>query len=323
MRQPAVSGGVERIALARYDLHCWVLTTLAALGLFFVGGVRAPGSWVVFVVTAVAATLLPRRWLLARTVDTGSQTKGQPSKSEALASSLSSGEAEVQARSPEASDDFDYLRALRHELRTPLNAVLGFADVLLNGIDGAINDSQREDLEIIRASGIRLRILLDSALDLAKLGSDDFRLDRERVDVRELLRRAASETEQLWSNKRALRCDVPAEPAFAELDESRIRRSVLVLADCLAATHRSADMRLAMQASADHVAIVVSAESDEPIAIDAPPVIAEVLASEDPRTIRQWPVAVTSELVGQHGGSLYHGSQPSRFLLRLPKGAAS
>jgi signal transduction histidine kinase len=316
--QEEVSGGLQRIALARYDLHCGVLTTLAALGLFFVGGVRAPVSWVVFVLAAVAATLLPRRWLLTHAVDTAAKAQGQPSNSGASASSRSK-----VPPSQQDPDDIDYLRALRHELRTPLNAVLGFADVLLSGIDGEINDSQREDLEIIRASGIRLRILLDSALDLTKLGSDDFRLDRERMDVRELVRRAAGETEQLWSSKRELCCQLPPEPAFAELDESRIRRSILVLADSLATTYRSAHMRLALQTSADHVAIVVSAESDEPIAIDAPPIVAEVLASEDPGTIRQWPVAVTSELVGLHGGSLYHGSRPSRFLLRLPKGSAS
>ena len=44
-------------------------------------------------------------------------------------------------------EEADYLTALRHEFRTPLNAVLGFSDVLLSGIDGEVNESQREDLE--------------------------------------------------------------------------------------------------------------------------------------------------------------------------------
>lgn len=316
-----------RVALARYDLHCGVLAALTALGLFFVGGVRNPGSWVLFALSVIAAVAIPRRFLLSRAADSNSQGLARSSIRETREVEVSSDSVEDFPRRSLAPrrepDDVDYLRALRHELRTPLNAVLGFADVLLSGIDGEVNESQREDLQIIRASGIRLRILLDSALDLAKIGDDDLRLDRERVDVCELVRRAANEAKQLWSNKRPLDCDVPLQPITAELDEARVRRSVLVLADYLATMHRSASMRMGLQVSSEHVAIVVSADTEEPITLDALPTITEVLASEEPNKIRQWPVAVSSELVGRHGGSLYHGARPTRFLLRLPKGPAS
>jgi K+-sensing histidine kinase KdpD len=208
--------------------------------------------------------------------------------------------------------------ALRHEFRTPLNAVLGFSDVLLSGIDGAVNDSQREDLEIIRASGIRLRILLDSALDLSQLAGGELRLDAERTDLRELVARVAQEAGQLWSNKRTAGCTLPEEPCVTEVDEARLRRSILVLADFLATDHRESDITLSLVRSDDHLAIDLTAGGSDRLTLGALPTPVEVLASEDAAEIRRWPVAVTSEIIARHDGSLYHGDAPSRFLIRLP-----
>jgi signal transduction histidine kinase len=220
-------------------------------------------------------------------------------------------------------DGVDYLMALRHEFRTPLNAVLGFSDVLLSGIDGEVNDSQREDLEIIRASGIRLRVLLDSALDLSQIVDGDLRLDLDRADVRELVARVAVEAGQLWSNKRTAGCTLPEAPCFTSVDEARLRRSILVLADFLATDHREAHIALRLVLSGDHVSIEVSADPSDRLTLAALPTPAEVLASEDATEIRRWPVAVTSDVIARHDGSLYHGDSPSRFLIRLPLQDAS
>jgi K+-sensing histidine kinase KdpD len=215
-------------------------------------------------------------------------------------------------------DEVDYLMALRHEFRTPLNAVLGFSDVLLSGIDGDVSDSQREDLEIIRGSGIRLRILLDSALDLSQLSTGELRLNAERVDVRELVARVAEEAGQLWSNKRTARCTLPRDACITSVDESRLRRSILVLADFLAADQRDADIALTLALSGDYLTIEVVADPSTGPTLGTLPTPAEILASEDAMEIRRWPVAVTSEVIARHEGSLYHGDSPSRFRIRLP-----
>jgi K+-sensing histidine kinase KdpD len=224
----------------------------------------------------------------------------------------------------EASVDteVDYLTALRHEFRTPLNAVLGFSDVLLSGIDGELNESQREDLEIIRASGIRLKLLIDSALDLSQLAGDKLLLNADPIDVRELVARVVSEAGQLWSNKRSAKCVLPEEACTSEGDESRLRRSILVLADFLATDHRDSDIELSLARSEAYLAIEITAGSSDLLSFDALPTTSDVLASEDASEIRRWPVAVTAELISRHQGSLYHGSSPSRFLVRLPRRGA-
>ena len=311
---------------AAHYLHAAFLALATGVGLFLVGGTRGPEPWAALPIALVV--YLAASWMLAppkpgrkrgddslpESVAPGGELP--PVTEPAVASSVSS-------ETDGSADEVDYLRALRHELRTPLNAVLGFSDVLLSGIDGEINSSQREDLEIIRASGIRLRVLLDSALDMTQLADGELRLDVDRVDVRDLVNRAVVEATQLWSNKRSASCTLPDDECVAQADEGRLRRSILVLADFLATSHRDADIVVALAPSNGHFAIEITAESSGRPTLETLPTTAEVLAAEDVSKIRQWPVAVTSELIGRHGGSLYHGSAPSRFLIRFPSGGAS
>ena len=312
----------RRIAPLRFGVYASLVALLTGVGLFFVGGVRGAEPWVWFALASLGG-VIGAVWWIRSVLGSGAVsawTDGQePDVEELEALDGSVYEDVAPGQSVQSSDDdVDYLMALRHEFRTPLNAVLGFSDVLLSGIDGEVNDSQREDLEIIRASGIRLRILLDSALDLSQIVDGELRLDADRTDVRDLVARVAVEAGQLWSNKRTAGCTLPDRPCIAAVDEARLRRSILVLADFLATDHRDANIGLSVVLSDGHVAIEVTADPSDRLTIDALPTPAEILASEDANEIRRWPVAVTSEVIARHDGSLYHGHAPSRFLIRLP-----
>jgi hypothetical protein len=307
----------------RFATYAAFMASLTGLGLFFVGGVRGVESWVWFFAAAVLG-VLGAVWG-ARSALAALPALSDTDRSSSAGREADPGSGSVRPESsselPPEPDEVDYLTALRHEFRTPLNAVLGFSDVLLSGIDGEVNESQREDLEIIRASGIRLRILLDSALDLSQLAGGELRVGAERTDIRELVARVAVEAGQLWSNKRSAACILPDEPCFADADEARLRRSILVLADFLASDYRDALISLKLARSGEHLAIEITAEPSDRLTMEALPTPAEVLASEDATEIRRWPVAVTSEVIARHRGSLYHGDQPSRFRIRIPVGS--
>ncbi|KPK15167.1 MAG: hypothetical protein AMJ62_10275 [Myxococcales bacterium SG8_38] len=314
----------RRIMVLRLGSHLTALALVTGLGLFLVGEVESPWSWMGFTLATFVALLIVVAWSRAVLIRLEDASALDGHGVAPLPKITHESEQPRSAASPVAqgsADDVDYLMALRHEFRTPLNAVLGFSDVLLSGIDGRVNASQREDLEIIRASGIRLRILLDSALDLSQLADGELRLETEGVDVCEIVRRAAVEVGQLWSNKRFAHCTLPGQSCMANVDEARLRRSILVLADFLATNHRDAQIQMSLASSNGHLAIELTAQPSDTVALDELPTPREVLASEDIAKIRRWPVAVTSEVIAQHHGSLYHGSGPSRFLIRLPAGS--
>ncbi|MBI5441895.1 MAG: hypothetical protein HY900_11870 [Deltaproteobacteria bacterium] len=65
----------------------------------------------------------------------------------------------------------EFLSRVSHELRTPLNSVLGYADLLADGIDGAVNEDQRQSLNKIRRHGERLLAMIDRLLDSAKIAA--------------------------------------------------------------------------------------------------------------------------------------------------------
>src|SRR6201999_328272 len=63
----------------------------------------------------------------------------------------------------------EFLASMSHELRTPLNAVIGFSDVLLERMFGALNERQEEYVRDIRDSGQHLLELINEILDLSKV----------------------------------------------------------------------------------------------------------------------------------------------------------
>jgi signal transduction histidine kinase len=63
----------------------------------------------------------------------------------------------------------EFLTTMSHELRTPLNAIGGYVDLLEMELRGPISESQRRDLQRIKASQQHLLGLISSVLDLSRI----------------------------------------------------------------------------------------------------------------------------------------------------------
>ena len=77
----------------------------------------------------------------------------------------------------------EFLANMSHELRTPLNAVIGFSEVLQQGMVGALNDKQGEYIEYIHKSGSHLLSLINDILDLSKVEAGRMELDLTSFNV--------------------------------------------------------------------------------------------------------------------------------------------
>ncbi len=80
----------------------------------------------------------------------------------------------------------EFLASMSHELRTPLNSIIGFADVLLEGLDGDLNERMEQDVGLIKDSGTHLRDLIGDILDMSKIEAGRMELRYEEIDVRRL-----------------------------------------------------------------------------------------------------------------------------------------
>jgi len=89
----------------------------------------------------------------------------------------------------------DFIANVSHELRTPLTSIRGYAETLLES-DGALNDSARDFLEIIRRNAERMGRLTEDLLVLARVESGEEKLDLRPQPVRHLLAEAASSLQE-------------------------------------------------------------------------------------------------------------------------------
>lgn len=81
-----------------------------------------------------------------------------------------------------------FLANTSHELRTPLNAIIGFSELLDSGVAGEISEKQKEYVGFIHDSGTHLLSIIMDILDLAKVESGKFELNKDRVNPQDIVK---------------------------------------------------------------------------------------------------------------------------------------
>ncbi len=82
-----------------------------------------------------------------------------------------------------------FLSTMSHELRTPLNSILGFTDVLLQGLSGPLTEAQQRQLQIVRDSSTHLRELIEDVLDISRIEAGQVGLEFAEVDLADIVAR--------------------------------------------------------------------------------------------------------------------------------------
>jgi two-component system cell cycle sensor histidine kinase PleC len=76
---------------------------------------------------------------------------------------------------------------MSHELRTPLNAVLGYSELLINGIGGTLPPKQVEYAQYIHQSGTHLLNIISDILDLSKIEAGALALQEQPTEIDQLI----------------------------------------------------------------------------------------------------------------------------------------
>jgi len=219
----------------------------------------------------------------------------------------------------------EFLTTVSHELRTPLNAILGFSQVLLDRIDGALDESQREDVETIRASGLHLQSLVDDVLDLARIESGLFTLELASIDVGSVVREVARLLEaQREGRDIAIESRVPADLPRVDADLKRVRQIVMNLGTNALKFTDQGSVVLEASASDNEVRIAVS-DTGSGIRRDELAIIFEEFHQvQSVRRTTQGSglgLAICKRLVDLHGGRIEVEStvgRGSRFMVCVP-----
>jgi len=133
-----------------------------------------------------------------------------------------------------AKDSF--LARMSHELRTPLNAVIGYADLMLMGINGTLGDRHRAYMNDVAASGRHLLAIVEDVLEMARLQQGVRALAAERFDPAGELGKAAALAAAETAKSNAT-LEIQAEPGLVALGDALAYRQIAVNLIANAARH--------------------------------------------------------------------------------------
>jgi GAF domain-containing protein/CheY-like chemotaxis protein len=231
-----------------------------------------------------------------------------------------------------------FLANMSHELRTPLNSVIGFSEVLVDGLLGELPPEQKECAQNILFSGEHLLALINDILDLSKIEAGRLDLEVAPFDIAEWMSEVQATVKPLFSKKsQTLEVDIADNLPPLIGDRFRIKQVLLnLLSNANKFTPDGKRVKLTCQ-MADDRTILFSA-SDEGIGIkpeDQEIIFEEFRQAGDlAKKIKGTGLglAISKRLVELHGGRIWVESEPGHgatfsFLLpidgpQIPEGDA-
>jgi signal transduction histidine kinase/HAMP domain-containing protein len=235
----------------------------------------------------------------------------------------------------------EFLANMSHELRTPLNSIIGYSQVMMDGLDGDLPAEAIEDVEAIHGSGKHLLSMINDILDLAKIEAGRMELDLERVSLPKVAEEVHSITNILLKET-TVDLVVDIAPALPEVwgDPIRLRQILNNLIGNAVKFTREGEIRvratcrddLTNSITGEHGMIQIEViDTGEGIAQDYVGLVFEQFRQVDNSSTRKaagtgMGLAITRHLVELHGGNIWVNSKlgvGSTFTFTVPTAPVS
>ncbi len=140
----------------------------------------------------------------------------------------------------------EFLANMSHELRTPLNSIIGFSEVLVDGLRGDLTSGQKEYVEQILDSGRHLLSLINDILDLSKVEAGRMDLDLKPLDIPTILHDSLSIIlEKAAAHRVDLRCEAAPELGVLHADGRKVKQILFnLLSNAVKFTPEGGSVRL-------------------------------------------------------------------------------
>jgi len=249
---------------------------------------------------------------------------------------------EVQARTRELARTVEELEIasqhksqfvanMSHELRTPLAAMLGYAELLQEGIYGALPEKSRPILTRISSNGKHLLGLINTVLDISKIEAGQFKLNLAEYALGSIVETVVVATESLAATKRlGFKTDVGERLPIGIGDEQRLTQVLLNLVGNAIKFTDAGEVRITAGAANGHFTVSVR-DTGPGIPTEECERIFEKFRQVDSSNTRAkggtgLGLAIAREIVEMHGGRIWVEStmgQGSTFRMELPVRAAA
>jgi signal transduction histidine kinase/ActR/RegA family two-component response regulator len=151
----------------------------------------------------------------------------------------------------------EFLATLSHELRNPLAPIRNSIYVLERAAPGS--ERAERSKAVLRRQAEHLTRLVDDLLDVTRISRGKIELQRQRVDLREIVRKAADDRRSEFDRAGvALRVADGAGPAWVDADATRLAQVIgNLLQNAVKFTPAGGRVELAVAASGDRVELRV------------------------------------------------------------------
>ena len=126
----------------------------------------------------------------------------------------------------------NFLATVSHELRTPLTSIIGYSEMLTEGLAGELKPEQLDFVKTIHSKGGHLLSLIMSLLDMSKLENGTMRIAMQSMRIEPVLAEVVS-TLTPTARKKGIKLQLDQRGALAELrgDPERLRQVFLNLVE--------------------------------------------------------------------------------------------
>jgi signal transduction histidine kinase len=219
-----------------------------------------------------------------------------------------------------------FLANMSHELRTPLNAILGYSELILDDIYGAVPDKARAALERVQSNGKHLLGLINDVLDLAKIEAGRLTLSLTDYSMNEVVASVVAAVEALAAEKcLALKVEMPPDLPKGHGDEQRIRQVLLNLVSNAIKFTDSGEVAIRVRTGDGAFQVAVSDTGPGISAEDQAKLFQEFQQADNSSTRNKGGtglgLAISRRFIDLHGGRIWVESAPgqgSTFTFELP-----
>jgi signal transduction histidine kinase/HAMP domain-containing protein len=210
----------------------------------------------------------------------------------------------------------EFLANMSHELRTPMNAILGFTDLLLDGIYGDLEERVRRPVEQIHQNGQTLLRLINDVLDLSKIEAGRMELFLAEYNAVEILEAAVNTARPLAEGKGlALHANIEGKVGSCFGDGRRMFQVLLNLVGNAVKFTREGRVDVGLAAANGHIHYIVK-DTGIGIRPDQMETIFEEFGQGDSTVTKEFGgtglgLAISKRFVTMHGGRIWAESTPN------------
>jgi signal transduction histidine kinase len=219
-----------------------------------------------------------------------------------------------------------FVANMSHELRTPLAAILGYAELMEEGIYEPLGQQSLAALGRIRSNGKHLLGLINTVLDIAKIESGQFSLNMAEYAMAGVVETVRSATESLAQNKKlALTTEVAKSLPIGLGDEQRLTQVLLNLVGNAIKFTETGEVRVTADAADGRFAVSVADTGPGIPEHERTRIFEQFHQVNDSNTKAKGGtglgLAITKQIVEMHGGRIWVDStvgKGSTFRVELP-----